>query len=119
MTDLIRFLCTYAAGSFLFAGALFVANAAFNNLGFATYSTLFNWGRAIIGTIPFVWLGGQLAGAEGVIAGWSVGGVIFGVAAAITAFRVTGRLTVDEAAETAPLPAPALSPLSSGKSHLG
>ena len=117
--DLIQFFCTYAAGSFLFAGALFVANAAFNNLGYATYSTAFNWGRAIIGTIPFVWIGAHVAGAEGVIAGWSIGGIIFGIAAAMTAFHVTGQLTPAEADQADSLPAPALSPLSSGKSHLG
>ncbi len=118
--DLVRFFCTFAAGSFLFSGALFVANAAFNNLGFAVYSTLFNWGRAIVGTIPFVWIGARMAGAEGVVGGWAIGGVLFGIAAALGAFRVTARLP---AAEDRPpseaIQATALSPLSSGKSHLG
>jgi len=121
--DLVRFFCTFAAGSFLFSGSLFVANAAFNNLGFATYSTLFNWGRAIVGTIPFVWIGARLAGAEGVIAGWAIGGVLFGIAAAAAAFRVTARLPAGECRPPAPpseqIQAPAVSPLSSGKSHLG
>ena len=38
-------------------------------LGYPTYSTVFNWGRATLGTIPFVWAGAQVWGAEGVIAG--------------------------------------------------
>ncbi len=118
---LVRFFCVFAAGSFLFSGSLFVANAAFNNLGFAAYSTLFNWGRAIVGTIPFVWLGAQIGGAPGVVGGWAVGGVFFGLAAVVAAFRVTNRLEREPPSDPPSLPigAPAMSPLSSGKSHLG
>jgi putative MATE family efflux protein len=118
--DLVVFFCALASGSFLFGGCLFVANAAFNNLGFATYSTLFNWGRAIIGTVPFVWIGARIGGAEGVVAGWSFGGIIFGLAAAITAFQVTRRLEPGgEPPSGPPVASPVYSPLSSGKSHLG
>jgi hypothetical protein len=52
--ELILFFCVFVAGSFLFNGMLFVASAAFNNLGFPTYSTAFNWGRSTLGVIPFV-----------------------------------------------------------------
>ncbi len=90
--DLILFFCFFVAPTFLFTGALFVANAAFNNLGFATLSTAFNWGRSTLGVIPFVWAGAALMGAKGVLLGWGVGGVIFGVAAVLVAFRVVGRL---------------------------
>ena len=31
------------AGAFVFTGMMFVANAAFNNLGRPVYSTLINW----------------------------------------------------------------------------
>ena len=51
--ELVRLFCSLLAGSFLFTGALYVANAAFNNLGFPLLSTAFNWGRATLGTIPF------------------------------------------------------------------
>lgn len=44
--DLIRLFCTFTAGSFLFTGALFVANAAFNNLGFPLLSTPFQLGSS-------------------------------------------------------------------------
>jgi hypothetical protein len=37
--DVIVFFCLFVAGSFMFNGMLFVANAAFNNLGYALYST--------------------------------------------------------------------------------
>ena len=40
--ELVIFFCLFAAGSFLFNGALFVANAAFNNLGFPGYGTVFS-----------------------------------------------------------------------------
>ncbi len=52
--ELIHVFCSFTVASFLWVGALFVANAAFNNLGFPLLSTLFNWGRATLGTIPFV-----------------------------------------------------------------
>lgn len=115
---LIVFFCLVAAGSFLFNGALFVANAAFNNLGYATYSTLFNWGRATLGVIPFVWVGAQLFGAIGVIAGWGLGAVVFGVAAVVTCLRLLARLERDggERRDEPPAPPPAAqSPFSTGK----
>lgn len=115
--ELVIFFCLFAAGSFLFNGALFVANAAFNNLGFATYSTLFNWGRSTLGVIPFVWAGAHFYGAKGVIAGWGLGAIIFGVASVIVAFRVVrgigGRPPTDP--ETPPPPPAANSPFSTGK----
>jgi Na+-driven multidrug efflux pump len=88
---LLRLFCTWLAGSFLFTGALFVANAAFNNLGFPLLSTLFNWGRATLGTIPLVAYGTHY-GPEGVLTGAAAGSVVFGLAAVIVAFRVVGRL---------------------------
>lgn len=60
-----------------FNGVIFVANAAFNNLGHPFYSTLTNWGRHTLGTIPFVMLGAALFGAPGVLIGQAVGGVLF------------------------------------------
>jgi putative MATE family efflux protein len=77
--EVVIFFCVFLASSFVFQGAMFVANAAFNTLGYATYSTWLNWGRATIGVMPFVWIGGQLYGPKGVIIGYSIGGVLFGV----------------------------------------
>jgi hypothetical protein len=76
----------------LFTGALFVANAAFNNLGYPLLSTVFNWGRATLGTIPFATAGAAFAGAQGVATGYALGSVVFGVAAVVTAFYVVARL---------------------------
>ena len=85
--QLVRFYCVWVAPLFYFIGLLFVANAAFNVLGRAHYATGLNWARATLGTIPLVWLGGELAGAEGAFFGSSVGGVVFGPLSAWVAYR--------------------------------
>lgn len=90
--ELITFFNLFVAGSFLFNGILFVSNAAFNNLGFAFYSTALNWGRSTLGVIPFVWLGAQWYGAKGALAGYGLGVIIFGAIAGVLCFRVLKRL---------------------------
>ena len=90
--DLIRFFCMYLSWSWIAVGWLFVANAAFNNLGFPTWSTVFNWGRATVGTVPFVWIGATQFGAAGVIAGQGAGGVAFAIGAVVVCFMVIGKL---------------------------
>jgi putative MATE family efflux protein len=88
--DLVVFFCTFIAASWAFAGAQFVANAAFNNLGRPNLSTWFNWGKATLGTIPFALYGAAIAGPEGVLAGTAIGSVIFGVMSVFTAYRIAG-----------------------------
>lgn len=90
--DVIVFFCIFVAGSFLFNGSLFVANAAFNNLGYPLYSTALNWGRATIGVIPFVYFGGLWFGARGVMAGYGLGVVFFGAISVWLCFRVLDKL---------------------------
>ena len=90
--ELIVFFCTVVAGSFVFNGAVFVANAAFNNLGFALYSTALNWGRATLGVVPFIWLGAHWYGAKGVMAGYGLGVVLFGVVGVWGCFKVLRQL---------------------------
>lgn len=89
---LIIFVCTYSGPLWLFSGAIFVANAAFNNLGFPLLSTLVNWGRATLGTLPFVTIGAKLFGPEGGYLGLIAGSALFGAAAVVAAYKVTGRL---------------------------
>ena len=96
--ELIHAFCSWLAASFFFVGALFVANAAFNNLGRPLMSTGFNWARATLGTIPFAWWGSRY-GPVGVLAGQALGSAIFGTLAMVVAFRLTARL----AQGTAPL----------------
>ena len=90
--DLIVFFCRVLPPTFVFLGALFVANAAFNTLGRPHYSTALNWGRATLGTVPLVQAGAVLAGATGVLAGSVLGGVIFGVLAVWLAYRWIDQL---------------------------
>jgi len=115
--ELVVFFCLFAAGSFLFNGAIFVSSAAFNNLGYPTYSTMFNWGRSTLGVIPFVWAGAKIGGATGVVAGWGLGAVVFGILSVIVCFRVMGRIASQPPPDQ-PVPAPppaAQSPFSTGK----
>lgn len=86
--ELIRYFCRWLSPLFVFMGGLFVANAVFNTLGRAHYSTMFNWSRATVGTIPFVLAGAQIAGAEGVLAGNMIGGVVFGLVAVAAGYRL-------------------------------
>lgn len=90
--DLIVFFCRALPPTFVFLGALFVANAAFNTLGRPHYSAALNWGRATLGTVPLVQAGAVLAGATGVLAGSVLGGVIFGILAVWLAYRWIDQL---------------------------
>ena len=92
----VRYFCNWIAPSGIFIGFLFVSNAAFNNLGFATYSTGFNWGKATLGTIPPVMIGTWIAGAEGALMGQAVGSVVFGLAAILTCFYVINRCSSED-----------------------
>ncbi|MEM8748964.1 MAG: MATE family efflux transporter [Pseudomonadota bacterium] len=115
--SLVRVFCLLVAGSFLFNGALFVANAAFNNLGFPLWATVFNWGRATLGVIPFV-IVGRNYGAEGVLIGWGLGAIIFGIGSVIVAFWVINKLPFqqrDKRQAAANFPGGAHSPFTSGK----
>ena len=89
---LVIFFCNWCGAAWMGLGCLFVANSAFNNLGYPMLSTAFNWGRATLGTIPFVYFGSQIWGPEGAQMGLFLGAIIFGIAAIISAFWVTNRL---------------------------
>jgi len=88
---LLQAFCSWLAAGFFFAGALFVANAAFNNLGRPLWSTGFNWARATLGTIPLAWWGAHYGPVQ-VLAGQALGTAVFGTLAMWVAFRLTARL---------------------------
>ena len=90
--DLLLFFCLVAGPTWFFIGLLFLANASFNNLGFPLLSTLFNWGRATIGTMPLAYVGARYAGPEGAIGAIGIGAFLFGTAAIATAFWTVRRL---------------------------
>ena len=90
--DLIGFYFTALVWAFAFNGMLFVANASFNNLHHPHWATFFNFGRALLGTIPAVYLGAQWYGARGVMAGEAIGALLFGVLAMVAAFALVNRI---------------------------
>lgn len=75
--DLLILFCGPLALAMFFNGVIFVSNASYNNLGHPVYSTWVNWGRQTLGTWPLAILGGAYFGAEGVLIGQALGGVIF------------------------------------------
>ena len=79
--ELVYLFCGPLALLWFFNGMIFVGNAVCNNLGRPFWSTVVNWGRHTVGTIPLaLWLGG-IWGAQGVLIGQAIGGVVFGLAA--------------------------------------
>ena len=86
--DLLYLFCGPLSLFFFFNGLIFVSNAACNNLGAAMQSTAVNWARHTIGTVPFAYVGAQWWGAQGVLIGQSVGGIVFGLLAVWLAWRV-------------------------------
>ena len=99
--DLLLFFCLVSGPMWFFIGLLFLANASFNNLGFPLLSTVFNWGRATIGTMPLAVIGARYAGPEGAIAAIGAGAFLFGTAAIATAFWTVRRLETRGAARLA------------------
>ena len=99
--ELVFLFCGPLALAFYFNGAIFVGNAAFNNLGHPFYSTLINWGRHTLGTIPFVIVGAAWLGAPGVLIGQAAGGVVFAIVAILLARRVMAE---GRSVRTAPEP---------------
>lgn len=102
--ELVVFFCLISGPMWLFAGLLFVANAAFNNLGFPLWSTLFSWGRATLGTVPMAAIGAWMAGPKGALVGAALGSVVFGIVALVFAYRAIAQL---ERAAVAAAPADA------------
>jgi len=89
---IVMFFCAWGVTAWIFIGALFVANTAFNNLGFPLLSTAFNWGRATLGTIPFVTVGARTHGVEGGMIGIALGAALFGLVAVLAAYVAVDRL---------------------------
>ena len=85
--DLVFLFCGPLALLFFFNGALFVSNAAFNNLGHPFYSTWMNWGRNTVAMVPLVLVGSWAFGAPGVLVGQALSAVLFGVLACWLALR--------------------------------
>lgn len=82
-----------AAGGFVFTGALYVANAAFNTLGRPLWSTGFNWARDGFILLPAAWALSRSFGAPGVLYGQAAAGVLVGSVAAWAGWHFVTHLT--------------------------
>ena len=91
--DMIRAFCIWVVPLTSFLGALFVANAAFNNLGHPMRATFFNVSKATIGTVPFAYFGAQYYGPEGALVAQAVGSMVIGIAAVYVCFRTISAIT--------------------------
>ncbi|WP_164116369.1 MATE family efflux transporter [Sphingorhabdus sp. Alg239-R122] len=96
--DLVALFGLVVTPLFLFNGILYIANATFNNLDRPRWATWLNWGRNTIGVLPFAWAGSHYYGAEGVLVGPAIGGVLFGLLAYWMALQLVTR---QHAAQTA------------------
>lgn len=94
--DLIFLFCGPLSLAWIFNGVIFVGNAAYNNLGHPFYSTWVNWGRNTLGVIPFVYVGAQYWGAEGVLAGQMAGGIFVAIVSFILAERLMKKAETDQ-----------------------
>ncbi len=76
-----------AAGGFVFGGALFVSNAAFNTLGRPLWSTALNWSRDGVLLLPVASAMAAAFAAPGVIYGQAMVSVVVGALAALIGWR--------------------------------
>lgn len=94
--DLIFLFCGPLSLAWIFNGIIFVGNAAYNNLGHPFYSTWINWGRNTLGIFPFVYVGAQYWGAEGVLIGQMAGGIFVAIISFILAERLMKKAEVEQ-----------------------
>ncbi|MEO0668917.1 MAG: MATE family efflux transporter [Pseudomonadota bacterium] len=100
--DVLRGFTSVGVGGFVFVGALFVASAAFNNLGQPLRSTLIGWLKdGVLSWPAAAWLATGF-GAAGVIYGQALAGAIVGGLAAYWGWRYVARLGPD--ADITPAP---------------
>jgi putative MATE family efflux protein len=95
--ELVYLFCNGISLMFIFNGLTFVTNALFNNLGVAHYSTILNFIKATVGTVPFVAVGVWLGGAGGALWGMFAGSVVVGLLGVIVAKRLVRALAREAA----------------------
>lgn len=89
--EVIRAFCLYGAGGFMFNGAFYVANAAFNNLGRPIWSTALNWLRDGAATPLALLLVPVSAGAAGAVFAQAGAAVALGTLAVGLGWRLARR----------------------------
>ena len=90
--EVVLFFCRMTAWSLALAGAVYVAGAAFNNLGRPILSTASAWTRDAVITLPAAFWLGHVAGAEGVLVAQLLANVSIGLLAGWLGWRHIARL---------------------------
>ncbi len=80
--NIITWFCYGFSLTFFFNGITFVCNAMLNNLHAAHMATQFNFAKATVGTMPFVYFGAQWGGPIGIFWGTLIGAVLIAVVGA-------------------------------------
>lgn len=94
--QVLRAFTSIGVGGFIFIGALFVSNAAFNNLGKPGWSTLVNWMKdGVLSWPAALWMAGVF-GASGVIFGQALAGAVMGSLAALWGWIYVRGLQPDD-----------------------
>jgi len=105
--EIFAAFAAFGAGGYLFAGALFVSNAAFNNLGRPLWSTGFNWSRDALAIPALVALLATTLGTAAVVYVQAMAGVLVGTVAGVVGWRLVHSL-VDERGTPTPTPIAAI-----------
>ena len=93
--EVVKAFTYFAAGGFIFAGALYVSNASFNNLGKPIYSTFFNWFKDGICLYPLCLICTSQFGAVGVVYAAGLAWVISGTLAGLWGWRFIDRVEAE------------------------
>lgn len=90
---LVEQLCRFGPGAWLLMGLDFIALSLFISRGRVWWVPAFAWLRASLGSLPFVWLGGQAFGASGVMLGLWCGNALVALVSIATAWMINRRGT--------------------------
>jgi len=90
--DVVKAFTYIGAGSFAFAGMLYVSNASFNNLGKPLYSTGFNWLKDGVLMLPMCLWGASMFGSAGVVYGQGLAFAIAGVVSVFFGWRFISQV---------------------------
>ncbi|MAZ19727.1 MATE family efflux transporter [Roseovarius sp.] len=95
--DLVFLFCGPLSVIAFFNGTVLVSNTTLANIGYPRIPVWMQWGRSTLGITPFVALGTQFYGAEGVFLGATMGGGVFAALAALIVLRQVRRLDMGAA----------------------
>jgi putative MATE family efflux protein len=90
--EIVYLFCNGLSLMFIFHGFTYITNALFNNLGVAHLATIMNFGRATLGTVPFIAVGAWLGGPTGILWGLFFGSIVMGLLGWLLAYRVLNKL---------------------------